>query len=198
MFINFSFFTLQGLISITISAVLPTLRPPPCPTQVNCKEASDLQLWVLYISLLLSSLGSGGIRPCVVTFAADQFDMTKSSVAARSWNLFNWYYFSMGMAKLTALTFVVYIQDNVGWGWGLGVPTTAMALSIIAFLVGSPLHNNIKPAGSPLVRLAQVIVAAVKKRKVVVPENPALLYEDRELDAAISLHGRLVHTNQFK
>ena len=144
-----------------------------------------------------TSLGSVGIRPCVVTFAADQFDMNKSGVAARSWNLFNWYYFSMGIAILTALTFVVYIQDNVGWGCGLGVPTIAMALSIIVFLVGSPLYNRIKPQGSPLVRLAQVIVAAVKKRKVV-PEDPALLYENRELDAAISLYGRLLHTNQFK
>ena len=198
MFINFSFFILQGLISITISASRPTLQPLPCPTQMNCKEASALQHWVLYVSLLLTYLGSGGIRPCVVTFAADQFDMTKSGVAARSWNLFNWYYFSMGMAILTALTIVVYIQDNVGWGCGLGVPTIAMALSIIVFLVGSPLYNRIKPQGSPLVRLAQVIVAAVKKRKEVVPEDPALLYENRELDAAISLYGRLLHTNQFK
>ena len=198
MFINFSFLILQGLISITMLAIRPTLRPPPCPTQMNCKEASALQLRVLYISMLLTSLGSGGIRPCVVTFAADQFDMTKSGVAARSWNLFNWYYISMGMAVLTAQTFVVYIQDNVGWGWGLGIPTIAMALSIIAFLLGSPLYNRIKPQGSPLVRLAQVIVAAVKKRKEVVPEDPALLYENRELDAAISLHGRLLHTNQFK
>ena len=133
----------------------------------------------------------------MIPFAADQFDMTKSSVAARSWNLFNWYYFGMGMATLTALTFVVYIQDNAGWGWGLGVPTIAIALSIKAFLVGSPLYSRINPAGSPFVRLAQVIVAAVKKRKGV-PEDPALLYENRELDAAISLHGRLVHTNQFK
>ena len=156
---------MQGLISITISAIHSTLRPPPCPTQLNCREASALQLWVFYISLLLTSLGLGGIRPCVVTLAADQFDMTKSSVAARSWNLFNLYYFSMGMAKLTALTIVVYIQEHVGWGWGLGVPNIAMALSIIAFLVGSPFYKRIKPAGSPLVRLAQVIVAAVKKRK---------------------------------
>ena len=109
----------QGLISLTISAVLPKFHPPPCPTQENCKEASTLQIWVLYISLLLTSLGSGCIRPCVVTFAADQIDMTKSGVAARSWNLFNWYYFSMGMATLAALTLVVYIQDNVGWGWVL-------------------------------------------------------------------------------
>ena len=135
MLINFSFFCThfissadrQGLISLTISAVQLRFHPPNCPTQENCKEASTLQIWVLYISLLLTSLGSGCIRPCVVTFAADQIDMTKSGVAARSWNFFNWYYFSVGMATLAALTLVVYIQDNVGWGWGLAIPTIAMA-----------------------------------------------------------------------
>ncbi|XP_034692794.1 protein NRT1/ PTR FAMILY 3.1-like [Vitis riparia] len=187
-----------GLVSITISAVLPSLRPPPCPTKENCKEASTLQLCILYTSLLLTSLGTGGIRPCVVTFAADQFDMSKSKVASRSWNFFNWYYFSMGLATLSALTIVVYIQDNVGWGWGLGLPTIAMALSIIAFLVGSPLYKKLKPGGSPLVRLAQVIVAATKKRKAVAPADPSLLYENKELDATISVNGRLLHTNQFK
>ncbi|KAK9291166.1 hypothetical protein L1049_009354 [Liquidambar formosana] len=188
----------MGLVSITISAVLPSLRPPPCPTQENCKEASALQLWVLYICLLLTCLGSGGIRPCVLPFAADQFDMTKSTVSRRSWNFFNWFYFSMGMATLTALTVVVYVQENVSWGWGLGIPTIGMALSIVAFVIGSPLYKNVKPGGSPFVRLAQVVVAAVKKRKVVAPADPGLLYENKELDAAISLQGRLLHTNQFK
>ncbi|KAF2308256.1 hypothetical protein GH714_039432 [Hevea brasiliensis] len=187
-----------GMIGITVSAILPSLRPPPCPAQLNCKEAATSQLWVLYISLLLTSLGTGGIRPCVVTFAADQIDMTKSSVASRGWNFFNWYYFSMGMATLTALTVVVYVQDDVGWGWGLGIPTIAMALSIAAFVFGSPLYVKLKPGGSPLVRLAQVIVAAVKKRKLAVPRDPAFLYQNKELDAAISVNGRLLHTNQFK
>lgn len=188
----------QGLVSITVSAVLPSLRPPPCPTKENCKEASHLQLWILYISLLLTSLGTGGIRPCVVTFAADQFDMSKSKVDSRSWNFFNLYYFSMSMATLSALTIVVYIQDNVGWGWGLGLPTIAMALSIIVFLVGSPLYKRLKPGGSPLIRLAQVIVAAVKKRKEAAPTDPSQLYENREVDATISVNGRLLHTDQFK
>lgn len=185
------------MVSLILSAVLPTLRPPPCPTQENCRQASTSQLWFLYISLLLTSLGSGGIRPNVVTFGADQFDMAKSKVAARKWNYFNWYYFSMGMATLTAVTIVVYIQDNVGWGWGLGIPTAAMALSIVAFVIGSPLYNKLEPAGSPLVRVAQVVVAAVKKRKAVLPADPSLLYENKELDAAISCKGRLLHTNQF-
>ncbi|XP_021291338.1 protein NRT1/ PTR FAMILY 3.1-like [Herrania umbratica] len=188
-----------GLVSITISAVLPSLRPPPCPTQEHCQAASAFQLWILYMSLLLTSLGTGGIRPCVVTFAADQFDMDKSSTArSGKWNFFNWYYFIMGIATLTALTVVVYVQDNVGWGWGLGIPTIAMAISIIAFLIGSALYRKLKPGGSPLIRLFQVIVAAVKKRKEIAPEDPKLLYQNKELDAAISVHGRLVHSDQYK
>lgn len=104
----------------------------------------------------------------------------------------------MGMATLTALTVVVYIQDNVGWGWGLGIPTVAMALSIIAFAVGSRLYKNLKTGGSPLTRMVQVIVAATKKRKIKLPENPNLLYQNKEMDADISIHGRLLHTSQFQ
>ncbi|KAM5569362.1 protein NRT1/ PTR FAMILY 3.1-like [Rosa sericea] len=194
-----------GLMVITISAVFPSFRPPPCPTQVKCKEASGSQLWILYFSLLLTSLGSGGIRPCVVTFAADQLNYknktkvnTKSGINIQKWNFFNWYYFCMIVATLAALTVVVYVQDHVGWGWGLGIPTVAMALSVVAFVIGSPLYKKLKPGGSPLVRLAQVIVAAFHKRNAQFPHDPKLLYENPQLDAAISVHGKLLNTNQFR
>ncbi|XP_058209481.1 protein NRT1/ PTR FAMILY 3.1-like isoform X2 [Rhododendron vialii] len=187
-----------GLASLILSAILPGLRPPHCPTQENCKEASDLQLWVLYTSLLLTSLGLGGIRPCVVTFAADQLGMSKNEVESRSWNFFNWYFFSLETAGLLALTFVFYVQDHVGWGWGLGIPTIAMALSIIVFIIGSPYYKKQKPEGSPLVRLAQVIAAALHKRKAIAPADSGLLYQNKELDATISSNGRLLHTNQYK
>lgn len=193
-----SIFYQLGMLSITMSAILPNLHPPPCPTQVNCQEASSMQLWVLYLSLLLTSIGTGGIRPCVVTFAASQFDMSKSGVAARKWNYFNWYYFCMGVATLTALTVVVYIQDNVGWGWGLGIPTMAMTLSVIVFVIGYRLYIKPKPAGSPLVRIVQVVAAAWKKRNAPLPSEPSMLYQNNELDAAISTDGRLLHTEQFK
>ncbi|KAI9120713.1 hypothetical protein K1719_007746 [Acacia pycnantha] len=187
-----------GLISITVSATLPSLRPPPCPTQVNCKEASLSQLWVLYASLLLTSIGTGGIRPCVVPFSADQLDMSKKGVASRKWNLFNWYFFAMGLASLSALTVVVYIQDNMGWAWGFGIPTIAMLISVIAFVLGSPLYKTYKPSGSPLLRLLQVIVAAVHKRKLVLSQDPNLLYQNKHLDAHISLHGKLLHSDRYK
>ena len=92
---------------------------------------------MLYLALLLTSLGTGEIRPCVVTFAADQFDMSRAKTESRKWNLFNWYYFCMGFASLLALTVVVYIQDNVSWSLGLGIPTIALALSVIVVVLGS-------------------------------------------------------------
>jgi len=93
---------------------------------------------------------------------------------------------------------VVYIQDNTGWGWGFGIPTIVMLLSIIAFVLGAPLYKTQEPEGSPLVRLVQVIVAAINKRNKTLPNDPKFLYQNNDLDAAICLEGRLLHTNQFK
>ncbi|KAK4430202.1 protein NRT1/ PTR FAMILY 3.1 [Sesamum alatum] len=187
-----------GMISLTTSAVLPNLRPPSCKKNQVCKEADSGQLAVLYVSLLLTALGSGGIRPCVVSFGADQFDENDPKQKTATWKFFNWYYFCMGASILVANTVIVYIQDNVGWGWGLGVPTIAMAVSIIAFIFGYPLYRKMDPAGSPFTRLMQVCVAAYKKRKVAMVSDPKMLYENEGLDAAISVGGKLVHTTSMK
>ncbi|KAL3604583.1 hypothetical protein D5086_005442 [Populus alba] len=74
-------------------------------------------------------------------------------------------------------TFLVYIQDNVGWTLGYALPTLGLAVSIIVFLVGTPFYRHKLPAESPLTRMAQVLVAAVKKWKVPVPDDPKQLHE---------------------
>ncbi|KAF7808896.1 protein NRT1/ PTR FAMILY 3.1 [Senna tora] len=181
-----------GMISLTVSAILPNLRPPPCLGEDSiCQEANSSQLAVLYVSLLLAALGAGGIRPCVVAFGADQLDES-------TWTYFNWFYFVQGSAILVAVTLIVYIQDNVGWGWGLGVPTMAMFISIIVFVVGYPMYRNLDPNGSPFTRLLQVGVAAFRKRKLRSVVDGDVLYQNDELDASISLGGKLLHTKQMK
>ncbi|KAL6909963.1 hypothetical protein ACP4OV_001221 [Aristida adscensionis] len=208
-----SIFYQLGMLGLVVSALLPSLRPPPCspPGDPTCRRASGLQLAVLYLSLMCTSLGSGGLRPCVVAFGTDQFDEeleralhqkqggaeAMEKVAERKRRYFNLYFFTMGIAGLLALTVVVYIQDNVGWGWGFGIPAVAMFVSIIVFLIGYPLYVRIKPGGSPFTRLAQVAAAAFKKRKVAVPDDPAKLYQNKELDALISTNGRLLHTSHL-
>ncbi|KAL8489240.1 hypothetical protein ACS0TY_025227 [Phlomoides rotata] len=157
-----------------------------------------LLLGILYLALLLTSLGTGGIRPCVVTFAADQFDMSKAKTESRTWNFFNWFYFTKEMAALLALTLIVYIQDNASWSWGLGIPTIIMGMSLVAFILGSRMYKKHMPAGSPYVRVAQVIVAAVKKRRALAPTDSHALYQNTQLDAPISTNGSLLHTHQFR
>ncbi|GMI76863.1 NRT1/ PTR family 3.1 [Hibiscus trionum] len=186
-----------GMTSLTLSAILPQLRPPPCTGEQVCQQATAGQLAILYGSLLLGALGSGGIRPCVVAFGADQFDETNPKQSTKTWKYFNWYYFVMGASILLAVTVLVYIQDNIGWGWGLGIPTIAMFLSIITFVVGYPLYRHMDPAGSPFTRLLQVCVSAFKKRKLAMVSDPNLLYRNEELDASISVGGKLVHTQQM-
>ncbi|GAB2228552.1 hypothetical protein Droror1_Dr00022672 [Drosera rotundifolia] len=187
-----------GMVSLTISAIVPQLRPPPCHGGQLCQQATSGQLAILYISLLLTALGAGGIRPCVVAFGAEQFDESDPKQKKRTWSYFNWYYFVMGASILVAVTVVVYIQDNVGWGWGLGIPTVMMFLSIIAFVLGYPLYRNLDPAGSPFTRLVQVCVAAYRKRKLPMVSDSRLLYDNEELDADISSAGKLVHTKQLR
>ncbi|KAL6609974.1 hypothetical protein ACP70R_039943 [Stipagrostis hirtigluma subsp. patula] len=190
-----------GMVCLTLSAALPSLRPPPCAKHAaDCQRASSTQIAVLYLSLLCTSIGTGGTRPCVMAFGADQLELDahgRRGAKRPKWDFFNLYFFGIELAKLTAVTAVVYIQENVGWGWGLGVPTIAMLVAVVAFVSGYPLYVRMPPGGSPLVRLAQVAAAAFKKRKAVVPD-PSLLYEDKELDAGISTTGRLLHTDQLK
>ncbi|KAK4260861.1 hypothetical protein QN277_003925 [Acacia crassicarpa] len=193
-----SIFYQIGMISLTLSAVLPQLRPPPCEEGKEvCKEADSGQLAVLYGSLLLGALGAGGIRPCVVAFGADQFDESDPE-STKTWTYFNWYYFVTGTATLVAVTVLVYVQDNVGWGWGLGIPSIAMFLSIVTLVVGYPLYRHLDPDGSPFTRLVQVGVAAFRKRKLQHVADSELLYQNDELDASISLGGKLLHSQQFK
>ncbi|CAL5094939.1 unnamed protein product [Urochloa decumbens] len=197
-----SFFYQLGMVCLTLSAALPSLHPPPCAKHAaDCHRASSYQVAVLYLSLLCTSIGTGGTRPCTMAFGADQLELAgrrRGAGAARpKWSFFNLYFFAVELAKLTAVTAVVYVQENVGWGWGLGVPTIAMLAAVIAFVSGYSLYVRMPPGGSPLVRLAQVAAAAFKKRKAAVPD-PSLLYQDKELDAGISTTGRLLHTDQLK
>uniref|UniRef100_A0A0E0L2H8 Major facilitator superfamily (MFS) profile domain-containing protein n=1 Tax=Oryza punctata TaxID=4537 RepID=A0A0E0L2H8_ORYPU len=211
-----SVFYQLGMLALVASALLPSLRPAPCapPHSAACRRATGWQLAVLYLALLCTSLGSGGIRPCVVAFGADQFDDQQQKqrqkggggggggggeavAVGRKRRYFNLYFFTMGFAVLLALTVVVYIQENVGWGWGFGIPAIAMFVSIVVFVAGYPLYVRLKPGGSPFTRLAQVVAAAFRKRRAAVPEDPGMLYQDKELDALISTNGRLLHTNQL-
>ena len=115
---------------LTLSASVPGIKPT-CHGHgdENCR-ATTLESAVCFLALYLIALGTGGIKPCVSSYGADQFDDTDSAEKERKSSFFNWFYFSINIGALIASSLLVWIQDNVGWGWGFGIPAIVFSTSI--------------------------------------------------------------------
>jgi dipeptide/tripeptide permease len=169
----------QGMLVLTLAVSLPSLKPPSCSDAniENCKKASTLQLAVFYGALYTLALGTGGTKPNISTIGADQFDDFHPKEKGHKLSFFNWWMFSIFFGTLFANTVLVWIQDNVGWTLGYALPTLGLAISIAIFLAGSPFYRHKVPAGSPFTRMAKVIVAAIRKWRERIPNDPKELYE---------------------
>lgn len=164
---------------LTLAVSIHGLKPPPCanPTAADCKKASTLQLAVFFGALYTLAVGTGGTKPNISTIGADQFDEFHPKEKSQKLSFFNWWMFSIFLGTLFANTVLVYIQDNVGWTLGYGLPTVGLGISIMIFLAGSSFYRHKKPRGSPFTRMAKVIIAALRNWKVTVPTDPKELYE---------------------
>lgn len=183
--------------TLTLSASVPALEPPPCVGSI-CPSATPAQIIIFFFGLYLIALGTGGIKPCVSSFGADQFDDTDSKERVKKGSFFNWFYFSVNIGALISSSFLVWVQDNLGWGLGFGIPTVFMALAIGSFFSGTPLYRFQKPGGSPLTRMCQVLYASSRKWKEEVPLDSSLLYEVPDGTSAIAGSRKLEHTDELK
>ncbi|KAL5991567.1 hypothetical protein ACLOJK_012476 [Asimina triloba] len=185
----------NGMSLLTLSASVHGLKPS-CIDSV-CHPTGE-QVAVFFLALYLIALGTGGIKPCVSSFGADQFDETDESERKKKSSFFNWFYFSINVGALIASSVLVWIQMNVGWGWGFGIPAVAMAIAVVSFFSGSRLYRFQKSGGSPLTRIFQVIVVSFRNFHEKVPEDKSLLYENEEEESVIRGSRKLDHTKQFK
>ncbi|KAF6152864.1 hypothetical protein GIB67_000887 [Kingdonia uniflora] len=183
--------------TLTFSASVPALKPPACVDSV-CPSASPAQFYIFIVGLYLIALGTGGIKPCVSSFGADQFDDTDPSERVKKGSFFNWFYFSINLGALISSSFLVWVQDNLGWGLGFGIPTVFMAIAIGSFFSGTPLYRFQKPGGSPLTRMCQVLVASFHKWNVEVPDDSSLLYELPDKTSAIEGSRKLEHSDELR
>ncbi|KAE8076091.1 hypothetical protein FH972_014762 [Carpinus fangiana] len=178
-FVTASIIYFSGMSLLTLAVSLPTLKPPSCSdTNIeNCKKASTLQLAVFYGALYTLAIGTGGTKPNISTIGADQFDDFDPKEKSHKLSFFNWWMFSIFFGTLFANTVLVWVQDNVGWTLGYALPTLGLAISISIFLAGTPFYRHKVLAGSPFTRMAKVIVAAIRKWRLRIPNDPKELYE---------------------
>lgn len=186
---------MQGMTLLTLSASVPGLKPT-CVAKDDC-EATNAQSAVCFVALYLIALGTGGIKPCVSSYGADQFDDADKAEKKHKSSFFNWFYLSINVGALIASSVLVWVQDNVSWAWGFGIPAIAMAIAVVSFFSGTRIYRYQKPGGSPFTRICQVLVSSFRKYKVKVPENKAL-YETADSESSIVGSRKLDHTDDFR
>ncbi|XP_024987888.1 protein NRT1/ PTR FAMILY 8.3-like [Cynara cardunculus var. scolymus] len=193
----FSVIYFLGMCTLTLSASIPSLKPVEC-VDVICPSATPSQYAFFFTGLYLIALGTGGIKPCVSSFGADQFDDTDPKERVSKGSFFNWFYFSINIGALVSGTLIVWIQDNRGWDLGFGIPAFFIGFAILSFFLGTPLYRFQKPGGSPITRMCQVLVASFRKRDLPVPIDGSLLFETRDSVSAIEGSRKLMHTDELK
>ncbi|OWM71819.1 hypothetical protein CDL15_Pgr017702 [Punica granatum] len=174
-----------GITILTISTIIPGLRPPKCnpATGSPCVPATETQLMVLYLALYIIALGTGGLKSSVSGFGSDQFDESNKFERAQMTTFFNWFFFFINSGSLCAVTVLVYIQDHLGRGWGYGICAGAVAIGLFVFLLGTRRYRFKKLAGSPLTQIAAVFISAWRKRRLELPSDPSALYNVDEIVA---------------
>eukprot|EP00884_Botryococcus_braunii_P005509 jgi/Botrbrau1/1495/Bobra.178_3s0050.1 len=159
--IVFSIIYLIGLVGLVLSSGIAALKNVPS----------------LSPCCTFMALGTGGIKPCVSTFGADQFNEEDPKEEKQKSAFFNWFYWSINLGALIAVTGVVNVQAQVSWTIGYIIPAVCFFVAFMSYLSGSPWYRKVPPFGSAIVRSCKVVLASLIKWRVRVPEDPALLYE---------------------
>lgn len=89
----------------------------------------------LYVGLILVSIGSGGIKPCVAAFGGDQFKLPEQ--AAQMETFFSIFYFTINVgALLTTIITPIFredvhcFEDNDCFPLAFGAPAFLMLIAI--------------------------------------------------------------------
>jgi peptide/histidine transporter 3/4 len=186
-----------------LTAWVPQFHPTPCSMQQQqlgvCNGHTDFQLWTLIFGLFWLSIGTGGIRPCSIPFAVDQFDLSTSEGRHGSNMFYSLYYTTQTIILLINQTLLVYIEDSVSWTLGYGLFTLFMLIAIIVFFAGTKVYSYVKPEGSILSSIAQVLVAARHKQHFHLPafseDTYGAFYDPPALNDS---EGKLPLTEEFR
>ncbi len=112
-----------------------------------------------YTGLFLIALGSGGIKPLVVSFCGDQFDQTNKSRAKVVFDAFYWIInFGSFFASLLAPLFLRHYGPAVAFG----IPGVLMFIATVIFWLGRREYVNVPPSGRDPHAFLEVVKSALR------------------------------------
>ncbi|CAN6324363.1 unnamed protein product [Urochloa humidicola] len=160
------YWTVVIFLSVYVTGMLILTVSAFLPLLMDSSYDLSIHRVTAYLGLYLVALGNGGIKPCVSALGADQFDATDPVE-----------------------------RDNIGWGVGLAIPTVFMVSGLSVFIAGRKVYRYQNVGGSPLTRVSQVVVAAVRNYHLLLPEDCSALHE---VPSSIDGNYKIQHTSQFR
>ncbi|ONK63015.1 uncharacterized protein A4U43_C07F10500 [Asparagus officinalis] len=189
----FGLVEMVGYILVTIQAHYKNLHPDP--TCLTCKpEGSSKTLF--YLSFCLLALGYGGVRGALPALGADQFDRKDPKERKQLGSFFNWLLMSITLGATFGVTVIVWVSSEKST-WAVGF-FSQMLIAIVGFgflTVGKPFYRNRVAGDSPLLYVLQVIVVAIRNRKLSLPDSSEQLYEINDKEV---VEEKIPHTDQFR
>lgn len=150
---------------MSVSAALNPTDSSPSPNDVI----------FFFVALYLVAFAVGGHKPCLQAFGADQFDKENGKELQSMSSFFNWWNFCLCVTIVVGLLVLTYIQENLSWVLGFGIPCIAMCFALLVFLFGMVTYRfRLKSdERNPFVRIARVLVKAGQNWKAV-PADAAI------------------------
>ncbi|RWR85295.1 protein NRT1/ PTR FAMILY 5.4-like protein [Cinnamomum micranthum f. kanehirae] len=139
---------------------------------------------------------SGGHKPCIQAFGADQFKEESEEERRAKNSFFNWWFLGICGGGTSAMLIVFYVQDNIGWTIGYIIIVSVMAFALVIFFLGRNSYQRQATSGSSLTRVAQVLVAAARKSHL--PSTMNNIHWEGEDTGFDSERRSIARTKQFR
>jgi peptide/histidine transporter 3/4 len=163
---------------LALSSMLSSPQSQHCNLSADGQRAcgpSSLQTAFFYVSLYLVAIAQSGHKPCVQAFGADQFDATDPTEFLSRGSFFNWWYFGICSSATVAVVLMSYVQDNVSWGIGFGVPCIIMMLALVVFLLGTKTYRFYDSSDSNGASVLSHVTEALRAARKRSPESVSLI-----------------------
>ena len=108
----------------------------------------EAAIWFV-VGLVLISLGSGGIKPCVSAHVGDQFGKSNGHLVSR---VFNYFYWSINLGAFLSTILTPWLLEWYGPHFAFGVPGALMLIATVVFWLGRNRFIHVPPGGKEFLK----------------------------------------------
>ncbi|WP_411834741.1 oligopeptide:H+ symporter [Pseudoxanthomonas mexicana] len=114
-----------------------------------------------FTGLFLIALGSGGIKPLVVSFCGDQFDQSNKDKAKIVFDAFYWI---INFGSFFASLLAPFLLHRFGPAVAFGIPGVLMFIATAIFWLGRNKYVHVPPSGADPHAFLKVVTTALRTR----------------------------------